>query len=167
MGRDYTKRGAVASARPPGCALSNAEQIDLFLQVLLALGLGGAIGLEREVRGHEAGIRTTALVCAGAALFGLVGEELGDSRLAAAVVQGIGFLGAGLIFREGRAVHRLTTAASVWVTAAIGLLVAQDLWLAALLSSATVIVALELEQPMNYVARRLNASSRDAEPDRE
>jgi putative Mg2+ transporter-C (MgtC) family protein len=71
--------------------MSERDQIELFLWILYAMGLGALVGLEREFRGHEAGMRTTALVCAGAAVFGQVSEAFGDSRIAAGVVQGIGF----------------------------------------------------------------------------
>lgn len=120
------------------------DQLDLYLWVLYALGLGAAVGLEREFRGHEAGIRTTAIVCAGAAIFGQISSSLGDTRIAAGVVQGIGFLGAGLVFQRGTSVKGVTTAATVWVMAAVGLVVASELWLLALLSTLTIIVVLEL-----------------------
>jgi len=134
--------------------MSNADQVELFLRALFALGLGAAIGLEREFRGHEAGIRTLALVCSGAAIFGLVSKEYGDSRVAAGVVQGIGFLGAGLVFQRGRSVRNVTTAATVWVGAGVGLLVALDLWLGALLAAVTVIVLLELAPVSDWVYSR-------------
>ena len=124
--------------------MSNADQLQSWLWLLLALGLGGAVGLEREWRGHEAGIRTSALVCAGAALFGHVSVATGDSRIAAAVVQGIGFIGAGVVFQRGDAVKGVTTAATIWLVAGIGLLIAYELWLTAVLTSVTAVVLLEL-----------------------
>ncbi len=120
------------------------DQLDLYLWVLYALGLGAAVGLEREFRGHEAGIRTTAIVCAGAAIFGQLSASMGDTRIAAGVVQGIGFLGAGLVFQRGTSVKGVTTAATIWVMAAVGLVVASELWLLALLTTLTIIVVLEL-----------------------
>ncbi len=68
--------------------MSNADQLEVFLRLLIALGLGAAVGLEREFRGHEAGLRTSALVCLGAAMFGEASDIFGDSRIAAGVVQG-------------------------------------------------------------------------------
>lgn len=124
--------------------MSERDQFELFLWVLMAAGLGGAVGLEREFRGHEAGIRTTAIVCAGAALFGQVSLSLGDTRIAAGVVQGIGFLCAGLVFQRGNNIKGVTTAATVWLMTAVGLVVASEMWLLALLSTATIIVVLEL-----------------------
>ena len=86
---------------PDFAPLSNADQFEVFAHLMLALVLGALIGMEREYRGHEAGVRTSALVCLGAALFGHTSLLYGDSRVAAGVVQGIGFLGAGLIFQRG------------------------------------------------------------------
>jgi putative Mg2+ transporter-C (MgtC) family protein len=131
--------------------MSNGEQFEVFAWVLLALLLGSLVGLEREFRGHEAGIRTTALVCAGAALFGQVSLDLGDTRIAAGVVQGIGFLGAGLVFQRGHSVKGVTTAATVWVMAAVGLLVASHLWLSAVLSTVTLLALLELAPVSDWV----------------
>jgi putative Mg2+ transporter-C (MgtC) family protein len=113
----------------------------------LAFGLSTLIGLEREWRQKSAGLRTHTLVGVGAALFVLVskygfGDVLGDgvvldpSRVAAQVVSGIGFIGGGLIFVRGDAVRGLTTAAIVWVTAAIGMACGAGLWLLAVLVAA-------------------------------
>jgi putative Mg2+ transporter-C (MgtC) family protein len=87
-----------------------------------ALLCGGAIGLEREIRAHDAGIRTNALVAAGAAMFTMVSVMIGDAgRVAAQLVTGIGFIGAGTILKSGRHVKGLTTAATLWVVAGIGM----------------------------------------------
>jgi putative Mg2+ transporter-C (MgtC) family protein len=98
----------------------------VFLRLALAAGLGGAIGLEREYRQKPAGLRTNMLIALGSALFSILSIELGASasspdRIAAQVVSGIGFLGAGAILRSGENVHGLTTAATIWVNAAIGM----------------------------------------------
>ena len=124
--------------------MSERDQLELFLWVLYAMGLGAAVGLERELRGHEAGVRTNALVCGGAAIFGQVSEAYADSRIAAGVVQGIGFIGAGLIFQRRGTVKGVTTAATIWVMAALGLVVSSELWLMPLLLTATIIALLEL-----------------------
>lgn len=99
--------------------------------LIAAIILGGLIGLERELRGQAAGLRTHILVCVGATLITITSVELArvvpgstpdvPGRMAANVVVGIGFLGAGAIVREGMTIHGLTTAASIWVTAAIGI----------------------------------------------
>ncbi|MFZ6691751.1 MgtC/SapB family protein [Undibacterium sp. SXout20W] len=100
---------------------------DIFtLRVLLALTLGSLIGAERQMRQRMAGLRTNALVSAGACLFVAVGvisgTADGQARIAAQVVSGIGFLGAGVIMREGLNVRGLNTAATLWCSAAIGVL---------------------------------------------
>lgn len=133
--------------------MSTADQFEVFLWALLALGLGAAIGLEREARGHEAGLRTNALVCCGAAIFGQISNELGDTRVAANIVQGIGFLGAGLVIQRGHVVRGVTSAATIWVMAAVGLLVANELWLTAILATAVVVVVLELAPLSDRVLR--------------
>jgi putative Mg2+ transporter-C (MgtC) family protein len=99
---------------------------DVFLRLALAAGLGGAIGLEREFRQKPAGLRTNMLIALGSALFAILSVQLGTAagspdRVAAQVVSGIGFLGAGAILRSGENVHGLTTAATIWVNAAIGM----------------------------------------------
>jgi len=131
--------------------MSNGDQLELLAHLVVALLLGVVIGLEREYRGHEAGIRTSSLVCAGAALFGEISLLLGDSRVDQGVVQGIGFLGAGLIFQRGDDVRGVTTAATIWVLAGIGLLVAREMWLAAVLLTLIVTLLLELSPLSDWV----------------
>jgi len=94
--------------------------------MLLAVILGALIGLEREIHGHPAGLRTHILVCLGSAIAAIVSIEISQAkgdpgRVAAQVVAGIGFLGAGAIIREGASIRGLTTAASIWTTAMVGL----------------------------------------------
>lgn len=143
--------------------MSGPDQFALFLKLLLAVGLGGLVGFEREFRGHEAGIRTSALVCVGAAAFGEVSGLFGDTRIAAGVVQGIGFLGAGLIFRREDSISGVTTAASVWVLAGIGLMVAEDLYVASTLFALAIIGVLELAPVSDWVYR--NGRRHAGEPD--
>ena len=110
--------------------MSNPETIDIIIRLAVATVLGAAIGLEREVAHRYAGLRTYALVSLGAALFtvlandvavGLLGRESVDpTRIIGQIVLGVGFLGAGLIVFEHQKVLNLTTAAAIWVTAAIG-----------------------------------------------
>jgi putative Mg2+ transporter-C (MgtC) family protein len=100
--------------------------LDLVLRVLLAAGLGATLGIERELRRKPAGLGTNILVALGAALFTIISIQLkadggtGD-RVAAQVVTGIGFLGAGSIIRTRDGMHGMTTAATIWVNAAIGM----------------------------------------------
>ncbi|MGB2706052.1 MAG: MgtC/SapB family protein [Candidatus Omnitrophota bacterium] len=100
----------------------------IFLRLFLAVVCGAIIGLEREVRDKAAGLRTHILVCIGACLFGMLGLELTASyrdadmlRLAQGLLIGVGFLGAGVIMREGASIRGLTTAAGIWVMGAVGL----------------------------------------------
>jgi putative Mg2+ transporter-C (MgtC) family protein len=99
---------------------------DLMVRLLLAAGLGATIGLEREMRRKPAGLRTNILIALGSALFTTISLQLAAAggtpdRIAAQIVTGIGFLGAGAILRSGRNVHGMTTAATIWVNAAIGM----------------------------------------------
>lgn len=108
--------------------LASAIFPDLYQVVCLlaAVVLGGLVGLERELRDKPAGFRTIVLICVGACVFTLVSQAIGwkeqdSSRIAAQIVSGIGFLGAGAILREGGNVTGLTTAATIWAVAAIGM----------------------------------------------
>src|SRR5690348_10737889 len=102
------------------------SSVDLTLRLLLAAGLGAAIGLEREYHRKPAGLRTNILIAVGAALFTIVSIALARNggvpdRIAAQVVTGVGFLGGGAILTSGQHVHGMTTAATIWVNAAIGM----------------------------------------------
>lgn len=124
--------------------------IDITLRLLIAMLLGGVIGIEREYRSKEAGFRTHFLVALGSALFCIVsqygfGFDLKDSsRVAAQVVSGIGFLGAGTIIFQKNVVRGLTTAAGLWVTAAIGLACGSGMFAAAAIATVLIIVGLEV-----------------------
>ncbi len=102
------------------------DELYLLLKVLLAIGLGFCIGFERKMRFKEAGIRTHTIVCFGSALLMVVslyafGNEADSARVAAQIVSGVGFLGAGMIVYKQHEVHGLTTAAGVWATAGVGM----------------------------------------------
>jgi len=108
--------------------------LEMLLRLLLAAALGAAIGYERERHGKAAGLRDHILISVGAALFTLAsifgfGAGADSSRVAAGVVAGVGFIGAGVIFRGGEGVAGITTAASIWVAAAIGLAAGAGLYL--------------------------------------
>ena len=96
-----------------------------LIKLVLAITAGGLIGIEREFRDKAAGFRTLIFICAGAALFTILSVKLaGDkdhTRIMANIVSGVGFLGAGVILREGGRVVGLTTAAAIWLTAAVGM----------------------------------------------
>ena len=132
----------------------DATYLDLTIRLSMALALAGAIGIEREYRAKEAGFRTHFLVALGSALFCIVsqygfGFDLKDSsRVAAQVVSGIGFLGAGTIIFQKNVVRGLTTAAGLWVTAAIGLACGTGMYVAALATTVMVLLGLEV---LNYL----------------
>lgn len=127
-----------------------ADISEVTIRLVVALLLGGIIGVEREFRAKDAGFRTHFLVSVGSALFCVVsqygfGEELKDaSRVAAQVVSGIGFLGAGTIIFQKNVIRGLTTAAGLWVTAAIGLACGTGMLLIAAVSTALVLIGLEV-----------------------
>ena len=120
------------------------DQLEIIGRLALAALFGGIIGLERELRGYPAGIRTLALVTMGSLLFTDVSQLLGgDDRVAAGIVTGIGFLGAGVIFREGYTVRGITTAATIWSAAAIGMAIGRELYLVAGVGAVLVFLVLE------------------------
>jgi len=137
---------------------------DVFtIRVLLALTLGSLIGAERQMRQRMAGLRTNALVAAGACLFVAVGVISGSSdsqaRIAAQVVSGIGFLGAGVIMREGLNVRGLNTAATLWCSAAIGVLAGLGHLLEATIGACVILGANLL---LRSVGQMINKQSMDS-----
>jgi len=131
--------------------LNAVLRFDLLLKLLLAVVLGGAIGLEREIKAKPAGLRTNILICVGAALLtdvsvriGLVGgQRIGDpARIAAQIVSGIGFIGAGTIMQGGGTITGLTSAATIWVVAAIGITIGAGFYVEAAGSGVLVMVVL-------------------------
>jgi putative Mg2+ transporter-C (MgtC) family protein len=147
---------------------------EILLRVGLAAALGGAIGFERELREREAGLRTHMLVSVGAALFTLVsayawtdwrfstenGLVFDPTRIAAQIVTGIGFLGAGAIIRQGLSVRGLTTAATLWVVAAIGMASGAGYYTAAAITTVLVLVSL---WPLRLLAFRVSDRFRPEE----
>jgi putative Mg2+ transporter-C (MgtC) family protein len=133
---------------------------EVLLRIFVAAALGGAIGLERELRERQAGLRTHLVVSVGAALFTLVSAYGFDSfdgkvdptRIAAQIVSGIGFLGAGAIIRQGLSVRGLTTAASLWLVAAIGMAAGAGYWDGALIATLGALLTLG---PLRVVAFRI------------
>src|SRR5881397_420991 len=136
----------------------------IIARILAALAVGALIGFERSFRGRPAGFRTHALVCVASALLMLVTVYQNEwmtavpldairtdpTRMAQGIMTGIGFLGAGVIFKEGLTVRGLTTAASIWVTAAIGILVGIGFWFAAVVGAVAAFIVLAL---FRYVER--------------
>lgn len=148
------------------------ETSDLLIRIGLCAALGGAIGLEREISEHAAGFRTHVLVALGAGLFTLAGVHalaefsgggpIDPTRIAAQVVTGIGFLGAGAIIRQGVDIKGLTTAASLWVTAAVGTAVGLGYLLGAAVTTATALVALAV---LKWMEDRLPRRGKGDQPD--
>ena len=125
------------------------DELDMVIQLVMAAVVGGLIGYERESAHKPAGLRTNMLVCVGATLLTIAsihgfGLSSDPSRVAAGIVVGVGFLGAGTILREEGAVLGLTTAATIWSVAAIGLALGTGLYLAAVVAAAIVLAALRL-----------------------
>ena len=141
----------------------------LTMRLLLAAGLGAAIGIERELRGKPAGLRTNILIAVGAAVFTTISLQIGGpagtpDRIAAQIVTGIGFLGAGAILRSGDSVKGVTTAATVWVNAAVGMSAgAGEYGMASVATAITLVVLAALPPLENFFERR--RGPRDAHRD--
>jgi putative Mg2+ transporter-C (MgtC) family protein len=157
-------------------------QLDLLGRLVLAAVLGGIVGVEREVSGKPAGLRTNLLICVGSALFtelsigvaalnGGPGPGADPGRIAAQVVTGIGFLGAGTILQSRGRVTGLTTAATVWVVAAIGMAVGARAYVEAVGTTVLVVLSLVLLVRLERLTRRHRLVTRrytfrvDAGPD--
>src|ERR1700761_8785782 len=148
------------------------SNMEMLLRLVTAAALGSLIGFERERLLWAAGIRTHMLVCVGSCLIMIVSQYgfsnilthqnvvLDPSRIAAQVVSGIGFLGAGAILARGEIVKGLTTAASIWTVAAIGLAVGGGLYFAAGVSTAVILVILAGVKPLEQMYRDRNQSCR-------
>ena len=143
-------------------------QVDLSLRLLVAAGLGLAIGFEREIHGHPAGLRTHMLVALGSALFTVLSlygflhgapgtpQAVDPTRIAAQIVSGIGFLGAGAILKDGVVIRGLTTAASLWATSAVGMGAGAGEYVVAGVATAVILVSL---WPINALAERLHGTT--------
>jgi putative Mg2+ transporter-C (MgtC) family protein len=145
---------------------------DDLVGIILAVVFGAAIGLEREVRGKAAGLRTNVLICLGAAVFTIISRHMGGgqqgsvTRIAAQIVTGVGFLGAGAIIRDRAGIYGLTTAATIWLVASIGMACGAGFHLLAAISSLIAVLVLvglgELEKLLSrYVRRRESEKSHD------
>ena len=140
--------------------------LHILLRLFVAAVLGGAVGMERELRERGAGLRTHTVVCVGSALFTLVSAYgfsdfvhtagayacVDPTRIAAQIVSGIGFLGAGAIIRQGLSVRGLTTAATLWLVAAIGMAAGAGYYVAAIIATVGALLTLG---PLRIVAYRL------------
>jgi putative Mg2+ transporter-C (MgtC) family protein len=145
-------------------------ELSLYFRIIVAALLGGLVGLEREMHGSDAGFRTHILVSTGSALFMIIslllpatgGAVAADSsRIAAGVVTGIGFLGAGAVIRNECSVQGLTTAASIWIVAAIGLASGAGLYVVALLTSVIAFIVLVSSRWPKSVKRRIHSKKKE------
>ncbi len=121
--------------------------IEIILRIIIALLLGAIIGWERERHGVSAGIRTYGAICLGACAFGVVSLSIigaDPSRVAAQVATGVGFLGGGVIFRQDKFINGLTTAATLWATAGVGLAVACGMYTVSILTAILIFLLLYL-----------------------
>jgi putative Mg2+ transporter-C (MgtC) family protein len=137
----------------------SAIEGQMIFQVILAATLGGLIGLEREYRHRPAGFRTYFLVALGACLFTIIsryfpGEGVDPTRIAAQIVTGIGFIGAGVIFRHEEKVEGITTAAGLWVVAALGMAVASGYYFISVTITLLILAVLSLSEKLTKVVKK-------------
>ncbi|WP_276366499.1 MgtC/SapB family protein [Chryseolinea sp. H1M3-3] len=117
------------------------------LQLLISFVIGTAIGLEREYRSKAAGLRTMIMICIGSTVFTEISISIGESspdRIASNIITGIGFLGAGVIFKDGLSINGITTATTIWIAAALGMAVGAGEYFIALAGSVVVLIVLSL-----------------------
>jgi putative Mg2+ transporter-C (MgtC) family protein len=143
----------------------------ILFRLLLAAGLGAAIGLEREYRMKPAGLRTNILIALGSALFTITSIQLAEiggtpDRIAAGIVTGMGFLGGGAILRSGTHVQGMTTAATIWVNAAIGMAAGTGQYALATIATAMALVVLAVLPPIEafFETHSDSADSHDRAP---
>ena len=132
---------------------------DIVVKLLLALAVGGALGMERELRSKSAGFRTLILICLGATLFTILSQLIGTdspSRIASNIVVGIGFVGAGIIYKNGNRVSGVTTASSVWLTAALGMCIGAGYYALAITGCAITILVLVVFLYLEHYIDKLN-----------
>jgi putative Mg2+ transporter-C (MgtC) family protein len=136
------------------------QEAELLLRILLALLCGGLIGAEREYRNKSAGFRTMILIAVGACLFTELSVRIGApasaDRIASNIVTGIGFLGAGVIFRGEGGINGITTAATIWVVAAIGMALGNGLYLVAGAVTLAILIVLTMLPGMEGLIDRLH-----------
>ncbi len=131
--------------------------MEIAVRLLISFGIGAAIGLEREYRSKAAGLRTMIMICLGSTIFTEISINLGGAnpdRIAASIVSGVGFLGAGVIFKDGLTVTGITTATTIWISAALGMAVGAGEYFIAIVGSGVVLIVLTaLEKMQSFVER--------------
>ncbi len=132
-------------------SLTVSEEIEIAVRLVLAAAFGAAVGYERRSADKPAGLRTLSLVAVGSALFTIIStfgfDNADQSRVAAQIVTGVGFLGAGTILRSGGNISGLTTAATIWATAAIGMAVGSGLYIASVAGTIIILIILYVFSP--------------------
>jgi putative Mg2+ transporter-C (MgtC) family protein len=131
---------------------------DEILKIALSAIIGCLVGLEREIRRKPAGFRTLALICVGATIFTICSYKLGVTdnrdRIAANIITGVGFLGAGVIFRNGLSVSGITTAATIWIAAALGMLIGIGEYMLSIIS---LVISLFILYALQYIQNFIDA----------
>lgn len=132
---------------------------EIIERLLMAMVIGFLLGIEREHRDKSAGLRTLTLICLGSCLFMLVSITLNmgtTDRIASNIVTGIGFIGAGVIFKSEKGVNGITTAATIWATAAVGMAVGSGMYLVSLVACALILIVLSLFIRFEQLIVRIN-----------
>lgn len=134
-------------------------EFEVCIQLLISSAIGTLIGLEREYHSKAAGLRTMIMICLGSTIFTeismAIGEESPD-RIASNIITGIGFLGAGVIFKDGLTITGITTATAIWICAALGMAVGAGEYFVALLGSVFVLIVLAALQPITLRIERFH-----------
>jgi putative Mg2+ transporter-C (MgtC) family protein len=126
-------------------------EFEVAIKIFLSFLVGALIGFEREYHGKAAGLRTMIMICLGSTIFTQISLSIGDSspdRIASNIITGIGFLGAGVIFKDGLTISGITTATTIWISAALGMAIGSGEYFIALLGSVIVLVILSALQPI-------------------
>jgi putative Mg2+ transporter-C (MgtC) family protein len=134
-------------------------ELETGLQLLISFVIGSAIGLEREYRSKAAGLRTMIMICIGSTVFTEISISIGGSspdRIASNIITGIGFLGAGVIFKDGLSINGITTATTIWIAAALGMAVGAGEYFVALIGSTVVLIVLSLFENLQRIIVRMH-----------
>src|SRR5512139_2330790 len=125
-------------------------------RLLISFGIGTIIGIEREYRSKAAGLRTMIMICLGSTIFTEVSIQLGGDRIASTIVSGIGFLGAGVIFKDGLTISGITTATTIWISAALGMAVGAGEYFIAWSGCMILLLVLSALQPITRAIDRFH-----------
>lgn len=144
-----------------------SQETQEVISLAVAVAFGALIGLEREINGKPAGLRTNILICLGAAAFTVISKHFGagfgteSGRMAAGIVTGVGFLGAGALIQEGSGIHGLTTAASIWLVSSIGVACGAGLFHIAGVVTLMALFVLFALHPLTKMIRKKSQRSTD------